>query len=200
MDTHTTALVLLELQNDFLAPEGKLYPLLEPVLEAQQVVRNLNALMGGARARGVTVVHVPLQFSADYREMGSAPYGILKIVKDAGALVRGSWGADVPSFIDLREGDLHIEGKSGIDAFASTHLNYVLRSRGIRSIALAGQLTNICIESTMRTAYDLGYEVLGVTDATATVDLETYRASVEHNWPVFCKPVTQAQWLETLSP
>jgi nicotinamidase-related amidase len=55
-----------------------------------------------------------------------------------------------------------------IDAFAGTHLDFVLRSHGITSIALAGQLTNICIESTMRAAYDKGYRVIGITDASAT--------------------------------
>lgn len=192
----TTAVVLLELQNDFLSEGGKLHPLLKQVLEANNVVENLNKLISGARERSMTIVQTPIQFSADYKEMGSEPYGILKAVKDAGAFVRGSWGANIAPSINLQESDIIINGKSSIDAFTGTNLDEVLRSRDITTIALAGQLTNICIESTMRAAYDRGYEVYGITDASATIGLEQYEISVRHNWPMFSKAMSHVEFLE----
>jgi nicotinamidase-related amidase len=81
MNVKQTAVVLLELQNDFLNEGGKLYPLLKPVLEAYDVKANQNALIRAARANGMLIVYVPIGFSADYREMGDAPYGILQAVK-----------------------------------------------------------------------------------------------------------------------
>ncbi|MGR9014974.1 MAG: cysteine hydrolase family protein [Gammaproteobacteria bacterium] len=199
MNAKPTAVVLLELQNDFLSEGGKLYSLLKPVLEKHRVIANLNSLIRGARAQGMLIVHTPIQFSPDYREMGHAPYGIMETVKDAGALVKGAWGSEIAPVIDRLDSDIVIDGKSSIDAFAGTNLDFVLRAHGITTIALAGQLTNICIESTMRSAYDKGYRVFGITDASATISLEQYRISVENNWPMFSLPVTQREFLEQVA-
>jgi nicotinamidase-related amidase len=190
-----TAVVLLELQNDFLSEGGKLYPLMKTVLEAQDVINNLGKLIQEARAQGMLIVHAPIQFSPDYREMGHSPYGIMQIVKNAGALVRDTWGTEIAPHFARHDSDVVIEGKSSIDAFAGTSLDFVLRSHGISNIALAGQLTNVCIESTMRAAYDKGYHVFGITDASATVGLDEYHNAIRHNWPMFSVPVTQQQFL-----
>ena len=61
------------------------------------------------------------------------------------------------------------EGTRGLCGFATTNLDFILRSRGITDIALAGFLTNCCVESTMRSAYEKGYRVVTLTDCTATV-------------------------------
>jgi len=194
MNPRQAAIVLLELQNDFLSEGGKLYPLLKPVLEKHNVVANINRLIEGARTQGMLIVHTPIQFSPDYREMGHEPYGIMKIVKDVGALIRETWGTEIAAVIDRRNSDIVIDGKSSIDAFSGTNLDFVLRTHGITTVALAGQLTNICIESTMRAAYDKGYRVFGITDASATISLDQYRISVENNWPMFSMPVTHEEF------
>lgn len=191
-----TAVVLVELQNDFVSEGGKLTPLLKPVLEEYRVVENLNRLIESARTQGMLIVHTPIQFSPDYREMGHTPYGIMQVVKDASALIRGTWGTEIASVFDRQDSDFVIDGKSSLDAFAGTSLDFVLRAHGITTIALAGQLTNICIESTMRSAYDKGYRVFGITDATATVGLEEYRISVRYNWPMFSVPLRLQEFLD----
>jgi nicotinamidase-related amidase len=199
MNTKQTAVVLLELQNDFLNEGGKLYPLLKQVLETHDIKANQNQLIKAARKSGMLIVHVSIQFSPDYREMGKEPYGIMKAVKDAGALIKDTWGSEIAADIDRQDSDVLIDGKSSIDAFAGTNLDFVLRAHGITNIALAGQLTNICIESTMRAAYDKGYRVFGITDASATIGLEQYEASIEHNWPMFSQPVTHRQFLDRVA-
>ncbi|MGB9128893.1 MAG: cysteine hydrolase [Thiobacillus sp.] len=196
MNPKQTAVVLIELQNDFLSEGGKLYPLMKPVLEAQNVIGNLKQLIHDARAQGMLIVHAPIQFSPDYREMGHSPYGIMQIVKNAGALVRDTWGTEIAPVFERHDSDVVIEGKSSIDAFAGTSLDFVLRSHGITHIALAGQLTNVCVESTMRAAYDKGYHVFGITDASATVGLEEYRNAVQNNWPMFSVPMTRQAFTE----
>ncbi len=163
MEKKRTAVVLLELQNDFLAESGKIWPLVKPVPEANNVIANLNDLILGAHHKDMHVIHVPIQFSKDYVEMGPAPTGILKIVKDSGALTKGTWGVHIAQSIVRVPGDIVIEGKSHIDAFVGTNLDFFLRSQGITRIAIAGNLTNICVESTIRSAYDRGYEVIGIT-------------------------------------
>ena len=92
-----------------------------------------------------------------------------------------------------------IEGKRGLDAFASTNLDFILRSRGITTIALAGFLTNCCVESTMRSAYERGYDVITLTDCTATLSEEEQRFAVEKNFPMFSRPMTHDAFLDQLS-
>lgn len=196
MNPEQTAVVLVELQNDFVSEGGKLTPLLKPGLEEYRVIENLNHLIQSARARGMLIVHTPIQFSPDYREMGRRPYGIMQVVRDTGGLIRGTWGAEIARVFDRQDSDIIIDGKSSIDAFSGTNLDFVLRAHGITTIALAGQLTNICIESTMRSAYDKGYRVFGITDATATVGLEEYRISVRYNWPMFSVPQRLREFLD----
>jgi nicotinamidase-related amidase len=58
-----------------------------------------------------------------------------------------------------KEGDLIVKGKSGLCGFQSTNLDFLLRQNDIKNVVLAGFLTNCCVESTMRTAYEYGYRV-----------------------------------------
>lgn len=184
-----TALVLIELQNDFLAHGGALNLAVSEVLENNSVIDNINSAIDGARRLGMTIVHVPIAFSDDYAEVGSDPQGILNLVKNAGAFRKDTWGAAFYDGIDIQDHDLTIEGKSGICAFTGTNLDLMLRHHGIRSIALAGLLTNVCIESTMRTAYNLGYQVYTLTDCMATISHAHQSAAIEHNFPFFSKPM-----------
>ena len=85
-----------------------------------------------------------------------------------------------------------------MDGFATTNLDFILRGRGISTIALGGFLTNCCVESTMRTGYEKGYDVITLRDCTATVSEEEQKAAVEKNYPMFSKPMTHDEFLSGL--
>jgi ureidoacrylate peracid hydrolase len=70
--------------------------------------------------------------------------------------VKGSWGAAIVEDLSPEAGDIVIEGKRGLDTCASTNLDFILRSKGIKTIVLGGFLTNCCVESTMRSGYENG--------------------------------------------
>ena len=95
-------------------------------------------------------------------------------------------------------GDIVIEGKRGLCGFASTNLDFILRSKGVKTVALGGFLTNCCVESTMRTAYEKGYEVVTLKDCTAALSEEEQRAAVDKNYPMFSKPMTHEEFLSGL--
>jgi ureidoacrylate peracid hydrolase len=95
--------------------------------------------------------------------------------------------------------DIVIEGKRGLDGFASTNLDFILRSRGIANIALGGFLTNCCVESTMRTGYEKGYNVVTLKDCTATLSEEEQRLAVEKNYPMFSHPMNHGEFLAGVS-
>ena len=198
MNPKTTALVLIEYQNDFTSEGGSLHAAVKPVMESTNMLDNTVATVEAARALGVTIVFVPISFSPDYHELSPQPYGILKGVVDSQSFRQGSWGAEIVDVLKPREQDIVVEGKRGLCGFASTNLDFILRSRGIADIALGGFLTNCCVESTMRTGYEKGYGVVTLTDCTATVSQEEQDFAIAKNFPMFSRPLDHRSFLAKL--
>ncbi len=199
LDPATTAVVLIEYQNDFTTEGGVLHEAVAPVMESNGLLANTTALVDAARAAGVTVMHAPITFAEGYNEITSHPYGILKGVVDGKAFVKGSWGAAIVDELAPKDGDIVIEGKRGLDTFASTNLDFILRSKGIRTIVLGGFLTNCCVESTMRTGYENGYRVITLTDCVAGTSVAEHENAITYDYPMFSHPVTSKEVLGALS-
>ena len=83
-------------------------------------------------------MHAPITFAEGYQELNAHPYGILKGVVDGNAFVKGSWGAAIVDALAPEPGDIVIEGKRGLDTFATTNLDFVLRSNDIETVVLVG--------------------------------------------------------------
>jgi ureidoacrylate peracid hydrolase len=199
MDPKTTAVVLIEFQNDFTSEGGTLHGAVKPVMDQTNMLANAIETAERARKLGALVVHAPITFAPDYHELTSSPYGILKGVVDSKSFQKGGWGAEIVDMLKPEPSDVVIEGKRGLDGFASTNLDFILRSRGVKTIALGGFLTNCCVESTMRTGYEKGYEVVTLTDCTATLSAEEQRFAIEKNYPMFSKPMKHGEFLDALA-
>jgi ureidoacrylate peracid hydrolase len=199
MDPEKTALVLIEYQNDFTSEGGTLHRAVRPVMESTNMLANTVETVAKARELGTTIVYAPITFTDDYHELSPNPYGILKGVVDSKSFRKGTWGAEMVDVLKPYPQDIVVEGKRGLCGFASTNLDFVLRSRGITNIALGGFLTNCCVESTMRTGYEKGYNVVTLTDCTATVSEAEQRLSIEKNYPMFSRPLTHTEFLSELS-
>ncbi|MGV9711793.1 cysteine hydrolase [Gordonia sp. NPDC003424] len=189
LDPATTALVLIEFQNEFASDGGVLHDAVAEVMEKTGMLTNTVGLVEKARAAGVTVMHVPITFAPGYGELTRHPYGILKGVVDGNAFVKDTWGAAIVDDLAPAAGDIVIEGKRGLDTFASTNLDFILRSKGITTIVLAGFLTNCCVESTMRTGYENGYRVITLTDCTAATSVAEHDNAISFDFPMFSEPV-----------
>lgn len=199
MDPATTALVLIEFQNDFTTEGGTLHAAVADTMAATGMLEKVAGALPAARDAGVTIVHSPIEFAPGYGEITNHPYGILKGVVDTNSFVKGSWGAAIVEDVAPAEGDIVIEGKRGLDAFGSTNLDFILRSKGIRTIVLGGFLTNCCVESTMRSAYERGYEVITLTDGVAATSEAEHDNAISYDYPMFSKPTTVADFVESLS-
>jgi ureidoacrylate peracid hydrolase len=105
----------------------------------------------GARARCRCDLG-PIRFAPDCRELSREPYGILKGVVHGKTFQEGTWGAEIVDALKPHADHIIVEGKRGLCGFATTNLDFILRGRGIRNVALGGFLTNCCVESTMRMA------------------------------------------------
>jgi len=190
IDASETALLLIEYQNEFTTEGGKLHDAVKEVMTATNMLENSAILAKACREAGIKVVHVPIQFEKGHPEIGGSPYGILAGVKDGEAFPAGEWGSAICDSMKPEEGDIITKGKAGLCGFKSTNLDFVLRQNGIKNLVMGGFLTNCCIESTMRTAYENGYKVYTLKDCTAATSMAGQEAAFEHNFGMFSIPTT----------
>jgi nicotinamidase-related amidase len=197
-DPKRTAVVLIEYQNDFTSEGGVLHDAVRDVMESTGMLDNTRRLVEAARSSGATIVHAPITFAAGYGELSEHPYGILKGVVDSSAFVKGEWGAEIVDALAPQEGDVVVEGKRGLDTFATTNLDFILRARGITTIALGGFLTNCCVESTMRTGYEKGYDVITLSDCVAATSPEEHENAIRFDYPMFSEVMSSQALTEQL--
>jgi nicotinamidase-related amidase len=200
VDPKRTALVLIEYQNDFTTEGGSLHDAVKDVMDETGMLENTKRLVDEAREAGATIIHAPISFAPGYGELGDPGkvYGILKGVIDSNSFVKGTWGVEICDDLTPHEGDIVVEGKRGLDTFATTNLDFVLRSNDIETVVLGGFLTNCCVESTMRSAYEKGYDVITLTDCTAATSDEEQRVATARDYPMFSQPMTSAEVAEAL--
>ena len=199
IDPKHTAVVLIEYQNDFTSEGGALHAAVAEVMEQTGMLENTRRLVAAARAAGATIVHAPISFAAGYGELSQHPYGILKGVVASSAFVKGAWGAEIVDALAPQEGDVVVEGKRGLDTFATTNLDFILRARGITTIALGGFLTNCCVESTMRTGYEKGYAVVTLSDCVAATSPEEHANAIRFDYPMFSSVMESGAFVDALA-
>ena len=185
MDPKTTALVMIEYQNDFAKQGGAQHESVRGVMESTGMLANSLKVVEDARKLGATIMLTPISFAEGYPELPTEAYGILKGIVDTNAFRKGTWGAEIIEELKPQAGDVVIEGKRGLDCFYTTNLDFILRARGINTVVLAGFLTNVCVESTMRSAYERGFEVITLTDCTATISEEEQRVATTRDFALF---------------
>src|ERR1700722_12097883 len=90
MDPKSTAVVLIEYQNDFTTEGGTLHQAVKPVMDKTNMLANTVATVKKARELGATIVYAPISFTDDYHELSPTPYGILKGVVDSKSFRQGT--------------------------------------------------------------------------------------------------------------
>mmetsp|Transcript_19825 Transcript_19825/g.43012 ORF Transcript_19825/g.43012 Transcript_19825/m.43012 type:complete len:261 (+) Transcript_19825:109-891(+) len=198
LDPQETAFVFIEYQNEFTTEGGKLHDAVKDVMEKTNMLENSSSLLSVARNSGSTIVHAPINFEPGHDEIAGTAYGILAGVKEGSCFTRGEWGADFSAKMMPQKGDLAVKGKSGLCSFASTNLDFLLRQKGAKNVVLGGFLTNCCVESTMRTAYELGYKVYTLSDCMAATSMEAQEATMEHNFGMFSIPKTSKEVIDAM--
>ena len=198
-DPSTTAILLIEYQNEFTSKGGVLHDAVKGVMAETNMLANTVNLVKEARKRKIPILHAPITFAAGYGELTRHPYGSLKGVVDGKAFVKGTWGAAIIDELAPAEGDIVIEGKRGLDTFASTNLDFILRSKGIKTLILGGFLTNCCVESTMRTAYEHGFDVVTLVDCVAGTSTEEHANAIKYDYPMFSRPMPSSEVIGQLA-
>ena len=197
IDAKTTALLVVDLQNDTIGEQGAFADSGAAGFATRHgVVEKVKTLLAAAREAGVPVIHVHHLDSPGHVDASlNAP--LFASIVEADAFVRGTWGGEPVPGLEPREGDLVVE-KQRMSSFNHTTLEAKLRGLGARKIVVCGAWTNFAIEHTCRDGADLGYEVAVVTDATATISDEWQEAAFAYALSNIAERVTVAEVVETL--
>lgn len=175
-----TALVVVDMQNDFCSAGGMMDRLGANVGLVQATVPVLAELLAAARAAGVLVVYLQNRTRSDGRY--SAPADLLRKYltyadeEDLLITLEGSWGEQVIAELEPERGDVVIV-KHRPDGFERTQLGLILKSNGIESVLIAGTSTFACVESTARALME-DYYVTVVEDCVAATDSDLQAASL----------------------
>ncbi len=197
MKASETAVVLIEFQNEFCKAGGKLYPLVQDELARQGTLSNAVALAEKARQKGCLLIHSPFVYDRAWAD----EHGVCGIIADAaenGAFQPGAWGTELIDEIRPAEGEPVLSGKHALSGFTNTELHELLEAKGIKNVVLAGFLSNVCVEGTARSAYDRGYQVRVVRDATAASSQANQEYVEREIYPVLGGSMTVEEFIDSL--
>jgi nicotinamidase-related amidase len=180
---HTTALIIIDMQRDFLETQGYIARSGVDVGVLRAIIPNVRRLLAAGRAAEIPIIHTREGHRADLSDL---PQVKARRAARSGAaigstgplgrlLVRGEAGHAIIEELAPLEGEPVID-KPGFGAFYATDLEQILRTRLIDSLTIAGVTTDICVHSTLREAVDRGFDCTTVSDACAAGDPSIHAA------------------------
>lgn len=176
-DPRWAALLVVDVQNDFVHPEGSAGRRGEDVSAALAVVSRLVRLIDEARRVSLPIVYVKTTHS----EWTDTPSWVYRKSqqKSLSTCREGTWGAEFYEGISPSPGE-RVVIKHRYSALINTDLNTVLKGKGIESVLVTGVATNVCVETTARDAYMYDYYVTVVEDCSAAYDARLHENTLEN--------------------
>ncbi len=185
LDKEKAALIIIDMQRDFIEPGGFGASLGNDVRRLQAIVPIVRNLLDGFRKAGMHVIHTRECHAADLSDCppaklnrGSPSFRIGDEGPMGRILIKGEPGAEIVEELAPLPGELVID-KPGKGAFYATELDHITSNPGINQLIFAGVTTEVCVQTTMREANDRGYECLLATDATESYFPEFKKATID---------------------
>ena len=179
IDPRTTAVIVVDMQNDFGAEGGMFARAGIPIADIETVVEPIANVLRAAHRTGMTVIYLTMQFDRDLSNAGAPDspnflkhklLGVGEVVaapdgRQSRTLVEGTWGTEILPELTPEDGDI-VVAKHRYSGFFETELDAILRERGIESLVFTGCTTSVCVDSTLRDAFYRDYRCLLLGDCT----------------------------------
>ncbi len=206
LDPSRAALVIIDMQRDFLEPGGFGAALGNDVALLRRTIAPSRHLLEQARAAGLTVIHTREGHRPDLADLpptkkarGKLPAGIGDPGPMGRILVRGEDGHDIIPELYPLPGEPVVD-KPGKGAFHATDLDAMLKNRGIAQLIVCGVTTEVCVHTTVREANDRGYECVVVSDCVGSYFPEFHEIGLKmiaaqggiFGWVASCEAVVAA--------
>src|SRR5215208_6573197 len=184
-DPQSTALLVIDMQRDFVDPGGFGEALGNDVSLLRRAVPPTRRVLKAARAAGLFVVHTREGHRPDLADCPPAKRARGRLATGIGdhgpmgrILVRGEYGHDIVDSLQPAPGEPVVD-KPGKGSFYATDLDTILKNRGIDQLVVCGVTTEVCVHTTVREANDRGYECLVLEDSVASYFPEFQRVGLE---------------------
>jgi ureidoacrylate peracid hydrolase len=185
-----TGLMVIDPYNDFISEGGKVWDRLKAVAEANQCVPNMLKVLQAARKARLPV------FYALHRRYRPGDYETWKYVApiQQAAWTRrtfeaGTWGGEIRTeFAPLPDEAVALEHWCS-SGFGNTDLDLLLKQHGVHQVIAIGLIAHTCLEATVRSAADRGYQVTVVRDATASYSHDHMHAALDINMPNYAAAI-----------
>jgi ureidoacrylate peracid hydrolase len=201
------ALIVIDVQNGFVSKGGSYDLLGMNILPYQELVPRIRQLIKTCR-----IAKIPIFYTQAIREPSGIdllththkilPRSREERIRKKTICVRGTWDAKIVDDIKPDDKNDHIIIKRRDSAFHNTEIEVWLRSIGVDTLVFCGIDTSICVESSLRDAFNIGYDVILISDATASSNKKHYESTIEHvkdyyglvmNIAEFSSQITQPQ-------
>lgn len=200
-EKEVTALIVIDPYNDFISEGGKIWDRIKAVAEANGCVPHMLQVLSAARQAKLRV------FYALHRRYRPGDYEtweyIAPIQKRSWSnkvFEYGTWGGEIRSEFKPQPGEIVAQEHWCSSGFANTDLDLLLKKHGIHQLIVMGLIAHTCVESTVRFAAELGYEVTVVKDAVADYSDVHMHAALVTNLPNYATAiVTTDEVIEAIS-
>ncbi|HMK23938.1 MAG TPA: isochorismatase family cysteine hydrolase [Terriglobales bacterium] len=189
-DKEITALLVIDPYNDFISEGGKVWDRLKTIAEANDCVPHMLQVLNAARKAGLRV------FYALHRRYRQGDYETWKYIAPVQKVAwlrktfeNGTWGGEIRAEFTPRPGEIVAQEHWCSSGFANTDLDLLLKKHGIHKLIVIGLIAHTCVESTVRFAAELGYEVTLVKDATTDYSNEEMHAALDINIPNYASAI-----------
>jgi ureidoacrylate peracid hydrolase len=180
VDPSHTAVIVVDMQNDFGAEGGMFHRAGIPISGIQAAVAPTARALAAARRAGIQIVYLKMEFEPDLSNAGAkdapnfvfhrrlglgdpvqAPDG-----REGRVLIKETWNTDILPALAPEDGDI-VVSKHRFSGFFETELDAILKERGITSLVFTGCTTSVCVDATLREAFFRDYRCLLLEDCTA---------------------------------
>lgn len=191
------ALLLMDLQNDIVHPDGKLGKgAMADEVARRGVLGNAKKALAAARAKGLPIAHVHVGYKADYSDVYSKSSRKERLSK-GGAIVEGTWGVAFHDEVKPLDSEATFF-KQSVNPFLTTPLLNWLIANGVTEVVLGGVATNMVIEATARHADDIGFAVTVLEDCCASASEEMHQFATTKIFPGLGRVISSDDFVGSL--
>jgi nicotinamidase-related amidase len=185
-----TGLLLIDPYNDFISEGGKIWSRIQAVAESNNCVAHMQQVLDVARKAEIRIFYA---MHHRYRAGDYETWKYIAPIQRAGwtskAFEYGTWGGEIRAEFEPRPGDIVAQEHWCSSGFANTDLDLQMKKHGIHKLIVTGMIAHTCVESTVRFAAELGYEVTVVKDATADYSDVFMQAALVTNLPNYATAI-----------
>ena len=180
VDPRKTAVIVIDMQNDFIEEKGKLY-----VPRSEKLIKPIKSILDKAREAGATII-----YTQDWHHEDDPEFEVW-----GEHALADSWGAEIVEELKPKEGEFVVR-KPSYDAFYGTPLEHILRYRGLENLILTGVLANICVLHTAGSAAMRGYRLIIPVDCILALNEFDYALSLRQMSFIYKAKLTRSDMMK----